>query len=250
MLNSLDIKKVVFLDIETVPQYPSYRDMPQNWQELFDARFRKDLDDKIHANTEFIIKDEIMETIYHNKASLFAEFGKIVCISIGWVDEKKSTEEKLVMVTKSFANKNEKELLTNFYATIKTLLDTNTPTRSLVAYNGFMFDFVFMAKRFLVNGFGIPKLLDFSESKPWEVGGLIDPKTIWKYNVFDHNTSLSLVAKFFDLPTSKDEMDGSQVKDEYYIKDNLSGITKYCEKDIKLLAQIVLKMKNSTQTIE
>lgn len=250
MLNIVDINKLIFLDIETVPQYPNYKEMPQNWQELFRSRFKKDFEDKIHDNQPFAVSEEICEEIYHNKASLFPEFGKIVCISIGWVDKDSVGKKELVFKTKSFADENEKLLLNTFLeATRSVLKNSLNPSRTFVAYNGFIFDFPFLAKRFILNDITLPPLFDYAERKPWEVNGLLDPKSIWKYNVFDHNTSLDLLANCFGIESSKTDMCGVDVKDVFYVEKDLPKIVKYCEADVMVLAQVVLKMKQMDNVI-
>lgn len=223
MLKSLDLSQVMVIDIETVPQFASYQDMPPHFQELWEQK------------THFQRKpDEDAESFYE-KAGIMAEFGKIICISMGiYTYEKKTYSLRL----KSIFGHNEKEILQSFY----DLLNKQVPSLVFCAHNGKEFDYPYLCRRFLVNGIEIPHQLQMAGKKPWEVHHL-DTMELWKFGDYKHYTSLNLLAAILAIPTPKDDIDGSQVRQVYYEEQNLNRIVTYCQKDVVTTAQVLLKFK-------
>ncbi len=288
MLNSKPINKIIFLDIETVPQEKSFFDLTVGKQKAFQWKFKKEYaelglgraehylqeafesirigttgipksdDPKIHLSSkqqkaalETMEADDRakMESLYNNKASLFAEFGKIVCISIGFIEGNVTDiippDVELPLKVLSFADHDEKKLLISFLAKMGSVINKAFDhTHHLCAHNGKVFDFPFIAKRFILNGLPLPAMFDFVDKKPWDLTYFIDTKEVWQFTVRDNATTLSLLCECFDVPTSKDDIDGSQVRGVYYEENDLPRIVKYCEKDIIALATIYLRMKS------
>jgi predicted PolB exonuclease-like 3'-5' exonuclease len=232
-MNLPDINKVLFMDIETVPQYKTFSEAPEILQHLFVQKFKNKTSEVQNA----ITTDEIWEEMWNLKAPLSAEFGKIVCISIGMIHNGK-------FATKSFASENELELLTKFVSgkTLEKFNDTSGKNSYICVYNGEIFDLPFVAKRLIINGLNVPKTLFFPDLKPWERNFIIDIKNIWKWDVYDGAISLGLLGCALGLEIHKDEMDGSMVKDVYYIEKNIKKISDYCEKDITLLYKVYEKL--------
>jgi len=226
MFDKIKEQNILFLDIETVPQYPSYQDLDERWKKLWDKKSK-------NISTE----DQISEQTY-NKAGIYAEFGKIICISVGFI--KKDGEQRQFRI-KSFANDDEKKLLMEFNSLI--IKSFNRDEHVLCAHNGKEFDFPYIARRILINGLKIPKIINMAGKKPWQIKHL-DTLELWRFGDYKNWTSLDLLTAVFNIPTPKDDIDGSQVAEIYYKNNDLERITKYCEKDVIAVAQLFLKYKN------
>lgn len=222
MLEQVRKENVLFLDIETVPQYPEYEQLPDNFKKLWAAKAAKQPPPGTVSAEEF-----------YERAGIFAEFGKIICISVGLINDG-------TLRIKSFSGKDETELLNEFANLLNTRF--NKPDFLLCAHNGKEFDFPYIARRMLVNGIKIPLLLDTAGRKPWEVQHL-DTMELWKFGDFKNYTSLALLTAIFDIPTPKDDIDGSQVAGVYWKDDNLDRIVEYCQKDVIAIVQLFLKYK-------
>jgi uncharacterized protein YprB with RNaseH-like and TPR domain len=226
MLDQINLEKILFLDIETVAQRHEFSQL--------DEDFKKHWEQK--AN--FISKEnETPEEVYQ-KAGIYAEFGKIVCISVGFIRLENGAK---TLRLKSFFNDDEKILLTEFFE----LLNQHYAYKDnlLCAHNGKEFDFPYIARRALVNGLKIPEILDLAGKKPWEVNHL-DTLQLWKFGDYKHYTSLSLLTSIFNIPTPKDDIDGSMVNDVYWKEKDLDRIAIYCQKDVVALTQLFLKFRN------
>lgn len=223
-LSIYDIKlsDVLFIDIETVPCYASYDLLPDNFKKLWDKK-----SDRIKSS-----ENETPNSLY-NRAGIYAEFGKIICISIGFFHED-------VFRVKSIFGNDEKELLISFSDTIKKFFTHSK--KMLCAHNGKEFDFPFIARRMLINGIHIPDVLNNSGKKPWEVEQL-DTMELWKFGDYKNYTSLELLCVIFDIPTPKDDIDGSMVYKIYWEEKNLARIAVYCQKDVVSIARILMKYK-------
>ncbi|MEC5394613.1 3'-5' exonuclease [Bergeyella sp. RCAD1439] len=222
MIQHIPIEKVLFLDIETVPQEPS-------WDTLNDTE-RKLWEKKTHYQR----KDEVSpEEFYGQRAGIMAEFGKIICISVGML------EKNGKLRIKSYASDNEKKLLESFGALF------NKPRLRdviLCAHNGKEFDFPWISRRFLINGMPPPVPFQMFGKKPWEIPHL-DTMELWKFGDYKSFISLELMAHIFGIPTPKDDIDGSMVSSIYYIEKDLFRIVKYCEKDVLTLANVFRRMR-------
>jgi DNA polymerase elongation subunit (family B) len=219
---SLDIhfNNILFLDIETVPQYPNYADAPEEYRTLWDKK-------AIYLKKS----DEDTPESLFAKAGIYAEFGKIVCISFGNVYNNK-------LYIKSFHSaESEIELLSEFEEMLSNFNKKN-PQLLLCAHNGKEFDFPYIARRMLINGIYIPTLLDVAGKKPWEVKNL-DTMELWKFGDIKHYTSLNLLAYVFNIPSPKDDIDGSMVHEVFYKDKNLQRIVEYCEKDVITIVQLM-----------
>lgn len=223
-MNNIALSNILFIDIETVSKYNSYDDLSDR--------------EKEHWNKKVVLlkSDKPADQLYFERAGIYAEFGKIICIGIGGID-KSLNKIKL----KAICSKDEKEVLLEF----KRIIENHPAKKNLIlcAHNGKEFDFPYICRRMLINGIELPDILDISEKKPWEVMHR-DTLEMWKFGDFKNYTSLDLLATIFDIPGSKYKMDGSMVNFEYYEKDNLQEIAEYCKEDVKVLIQLYLKMKN------
>jgi len=227
MLKNLNIEEVLFIDIETVPIAPEYSDLNEKWQQLWE-----------HKVEYQINNDEPAEVLY-DRAGIYAEFGRIICISAGYVFKKQG---ELFFRAKSFADEDEKKLIRNFFTAWDAF--SRAGKRKLCAHNGQEFDFPYIARRALVNNLVLPKIMDIAGSKPWEIkDSLIDTLQLWKFGNYKHFTSLSLLCELFNIPSPKDDIDGSQVAKIYWEERDIGRIIKYCEKDTLAVANLLLKYK-------
>lgn len=216
MLDNLPLQKVLFLDIETVPQCPSYDHLDDEWKDLWAAKSRF-----------FREKDNVELADSYHRAGIYAEFGKIVCISVAYfMDDKK-------LRTQSFFGKDEVKVLQSF---LDFVIKSNF--KLLCAHNGKEFDFPFMARRILIKRLPLPELLDMAGKKPWELAHL-DTMELWKFGDYKHYTSLSLLCKAFGIDTPKSDLDGSRVAEVYWKQQDLARIARYCEQDVRAVVALL-----------
>lgn len=223
---SFPVSNILFLDIETAPQYPDYNDMPEEWKQLWDTKSASLL--KYHEG-------QTNESLYP-RAGIYAEFGKIICISCG-VLQGADGHKKIVL--KSFYGDDEKLLLHQFSDMLNKW--SAGEQKFLCAHNGKEFDFPYLCRRMIINNLPIPSLLNIAGKKPWEVTHL-DTLELWKFGDFKSFTSLNLLAHTLGIPTPKDDIDGSMVWAVYWKEKNLERIVTYCQKDVVTVAQIYLRM--------
>lgn len=222
---SFSTDNLLVLDIETVRGYKTYDEMPDRLKAQWDrkASFLK--------NEEALTSAELFE----DRGGIYAEFGKIVAISAGFFTH---NGPEVGLRIKSFFNEKESELLQDFVNLIEKFEEQKL---TLCAHNGKEFDFPYISRRLLVNGMKLPYVLDTGGKKPWEVNH-IDTMEMWKFGDWKSYTSLELMAAIFDIPTSKDAIDGSQVGEVYYEENDLEKIAEYCGKDVLVTAQLLLKL--------
>ncbi len=222
MIHKIPLEKILFLDIETVPFAADWKELSETEQKLWEKK------------TRFQRKEEITgEDFYPERAGIMAEFGKIICITVGMV-EKNDT-----LKIKSFYGDDEKKLLIEFGEIF------NSPKLQdviLCAHNGKEFDFPWIARRFLINGMMPPIPFQLFGKKPWEIPH-IDTMELWKFGDYKSFVSLELLAHLFGIPTPKDDIDGSMVASIYYIEKDLFRIVTYCEKDVLTLANVFRRMR-------
>lgn len=227
MLNDLNIEEVLFIDIETAPLAPEFGKLSETWQKLWEHKMKSQLNE-----------NETAEDLYQ-RAGIYAEFGRIICISMGYIAKK---EGQRFYRVKSFFDENEKLLINNFFQALQKFMKVGKS--KLCAHNGQEFDFPYIARRAIVHGLNLPKILDIAGTKPWEIKDqLLDTLQLWKFGDYKHYTSLSLLCELFNIPTTKDDIDGSQVARVYWEDNNLNRIVKYCEKDTMAVANLLLRYK-------
>ena len=221
MLNDLKLDNVLFLDIETVPQVPTFGELDEKFKYLWEKKA-----EQLKRNKPDSTADQL-----YTSAGIYAEFGKIVCISCGYMNGK---EFRL----KSFYGDDEKILLSEFAELLDKHYSNNYSL--LCAHNGKEFDFPYIARRMLVNGIKLPDIVNLAGKKPWEIRHL-DTMELWKFGDYKHYTSLELLAAIFNIPTPKDDIDGSMVGHVYWVEKELDRIVTYCQKDVITIAQLLRK---------
>ena len=228
MLSKLNIQNVLFLDIETVPQQIDYTGLSETEKSLWDHK----------ANT--LSKGEQTGDELYERAGIYAEFGKIICISVGFI---KIEEDKREFRSRSFYGDNEAEVLSQFASMLNGHF--NRPQHLLCAHNGKEFDFPYIARRMVINRIEIPRILQISGLKPWEVQH-IDTMELWKFGDRKSFTAISLLAHVLGIDTPKDDINGSDVARVYYEEQDLERIERYCRKDTLTVAQVLLRLMGNS----
>jgi predicted PolB exonuclease-like 3'-5' exonuclease len=222
-----ELRDILFVDIETVANAPSLSAVNERMKVQWSRK------------ASFLKRDATQtdDLLYEQRAGIYAEFGKIVCIAVGkFYDTETGT---LGLRSKAYFGHDEKVVLGDFHSLITRLDPANL---RLCAHNGKEFDYPYLCRRMLVNEFEIPEALNLTGRKPWEVQHY-DTLEMWKFGDYKHYTSLDLLTALFDIPTSKTDMDGSQVNNVYYQDKDLNKIKDYCVRDVIALAQLFLKLK-------
>jgi uncharacterized protein YprB with RNaseH-like and TPR domain len=220
------LSNLLFLDIETVSLTKRFEQLEPRLQEAWGKK-------ALQLNPEC----SSIGDYFFEKAAIYAEFGKVIVIGIGYFHE--NAKGELCFRAKSIAHDSEKEVLSGFSELLQRSFAS--PELTLCAHNGKEFDFPYLCRRLLVNGLPLPSCLQMSGKKPWEIRHL-DTLELWKFGDRKHFTSLELLATIFGIPSSKQTIDGSMVNKAYYIDENLNQIAEYCKRDVLVLAQLFLKM--------
>jgi len=224
MLEQYSDFQILYLDIETTSAYPSYFDMPERIRLLWDKKAK-----------QINYKGDLKPMELFNRSGIYSEFGKIVCISVGYV-----VPDSLKLRIKSYYSHNEKNLLMGF----AELLNKHfySAKHLLCAHNGKEFDFPYIARRMLVHGLKLPALLNIAGKKPWEIRH-IDTLELWKFGDYKHYTSLDLLTAIFGIPSPKADINGSQVNEVYWIDQDIQRIAEYCQNDVIALVQLLNKYR-------
>lgn len=227
------IGDVLFLDIETASLTSTF--------DKLESRLKE----------EWIKKEKIIQkedpnlkpgSLYFERAGIYAEFGQVISVGVGYFQWKKK-EKKLTFRSKVFSDPEERELLLEF----KALLDKKKWI--LCAHNGKEFDFPYLGRRMLIQGISLPEPLQIAGKKPWEVRHL-DTLELWKFGDYKHYTRLELLASVFGIPSSKDDLDGSQVNTTFHLENDIEKINKYCLRDVEVTARVYLAMHPQIDEIE
>jgi 3'-5' exonuclease len=225
MLNHLSPENILFLDVETVPAWASYQEVPDPLKSLWDKK-----------SEYFRNENQSAEQVYP-RAGIYAEFGKIICISCGMIRARKGQRE---LIIKSYFGDDEKVLLEEFITVLEKF--SLRKKANLCAHNGKEFDFPFLARRILINRLKLPAMLDTAGKKPWETN-FLDTMELWRFGDFKHYTSLELLSHVFGIKSPKNDLDGSMVASVFYEEKNLKRIVSYCEQDVIALARLFLLFK-------
>ena len=222
-----ELRDVIFLDIETVAHHYDY----EHLDERLKAQWAR--------KASYFKRDSQLTDgdVYRDRAGIYAEFGRVVCVAVGKFVENENGD--VILRTKAYYGDDEKALLTD----LKAMLEKMDPMLTrLCAHNGKEFDFPYLCRRMLINCIPLPAILNLSSRKPWDVQH-IDTMELWKFGDYKHFTSLDLLAAIFNIPSSKSDIDGSQVNAVYHLENGLARIVDYCLRDVVVLAQLFLKLK-------
>ena len=236
MLEKIDIADVLFFDIETVSAQPDYESLSPTFKELWALKSKSIL----RRYEEELTEEEVSE-LYPEKAGIYAEFAKIVCISVGALYRSKE-DKQLKIRLKSFASKDEATLLRDFSALLQQ--HYNDPMKYyLCGHNIKEFDVPFICRRMVANQLELPRMLDLAGKKPWEMKHLLDTMALWKFGDYKSYTSLKLLAAVLDFPSPKDDIDGANVGRVFWEEGDIERISVYCEKDVLATAQLLFRYK-------
>ncbi len=226
MNTKINFEHILFLDIETVPEVENFNYLSEEKQELYALK------------THYQRKEEFTAEEFYDRAGIWAEFGKIVCISVGFFTHFNSEDRKF-RVTSFYGD--EVKILEDF----KELLSKHfyKPQHVLCAHNGKEFDFPYIARRMIIQQISLPEKLNLFGKKPWEIPHL-DTMELWKFGDYKHYTSLKLLTAILGIPSPKDDISGSEVGAVYYKEKNIKRIVTYCEKDTIAIAQLLLRFNN------
>ncbi|MDX9812184.1 MAG: 3'-5' exonuclease [Bacteroidales bacterium] len=216
---------ILFLDIETVPAVPSFDMLEEHMKELWEKK-----------SAQFRTGEQTAGTVY-DRAAIYAEFGKIICISAGVFTGRDPFRFRL----KSFFGDDEKEILSDFSLMLNRF--ARSRESQLCAHNGKEFDYPYLARRMVINRLVIPEMLNIAGKKPWEVK-LLDTMELWKFGDFRSFVSLDLLTSVLGLPSPKDDIRGSEVGEVYWNSHDITRIVTYCEKDVLAVARILLRLMN------
>lgn len=220
------LTELLLLDIETVPQFPSFAGLDPGWKSLFSGKISKT-----------VPEGHDPEEIYRSKAGIFAEFGKIICISTAFFCE--NGDQSLSLRMKSFSGHDEVQILRDF-TDLCYKMQQQQPQFQFAGHNIKEFDIPFICRRLLINGVPLPHCLQLHDKKPWEVK-MFDTLNWWKFGDHKNYISLHLLASVLGVPTSKTDMDGSMVQDVYYRENDLPRIVEYCQRDVVATANVILR---------
>ncbi|VAW13582.1 Polysaccharide biosynthesis protein WlaX [hydrothermal vent metagenome] len=225
MLHKINLEHILFLDIETVPQEKDFDQLDNTKQELWEQK------------SQYQRKEEVTAEEFYERAGIWAEFGKVICISVGYFKHK--GDIRTFRVTTFHGD--EPKLLKEF----KNLLNSHfSATKHLLCgHNAKEFDFPFIARRMIIHGIELPYKLNLFGKKPWEVPHL-DTMELWKFGDYKHFTSLKLLANILGISSPKGDIDGSMVRQVYYGDNDLDRIITYCELDVVTTAQVFLRLRN------
>ena len=228
MLQTINIENILFLDIETVPMTAEYNQLPDNFKKHWDKKCGQLIRFDRTLNEDQKLPENMFE-----RAGIYAEFGKIICVSTGIVNNQ-------TLRLKSFSSENETQLLVEFAELLNKANEKRI--QYLCAHNGKEFDYPYLIRRMLINNIPIPPMLDISGKKPWEVNHF-DTMELWKFGDYKNFTSLDLLSAIFSLPTPKDDIDGGDVGRVYWVEKDLPRIAKYCQKDVVAIVNLFLKFQ-------
>jgi len=231
MIEKIRLDNILFLDIETVPQEEHFNSLDDEMKQLWELK------------TQYQRKEEFTPEDFYDRAGIWAEFGKIVCISVGYFIIKGDIRN--FRVTSFFGE--EKKILLDF----NNLLNNhfNGAQHLLCGHNAKEFDFPFIARRMIINQVALPSKLNLFGKKPWEIAHL-DTLELWKFGDYKHFTSLKLLTKILGIPSPKGDIDGSQVGHVFYVEKDIDRIVTYCEKDVIAVAQVFLRFRKEDLLIE
>ncbi|GAA4309706.1 3'-5' exonuclease [Pontixanthobacter gangjinensis] len=224
MLHKLNLENVLFLDIETVPEFRDYSEMDEEKKLLWDEK------------SKYQRRDDFTAEEFYEKAGIWSEFGKIICISAGYFSFRNGSRNFRITSFKG----EEEQLLRDFNQLLEEYFFQ--PYQLLCAHNGKEFDFPYIARRMLIHNMRLPSKLNLFGKKPWEVPHL-DTLELWKFGDYKHYTSLKLLTHVLGIPSPKEDIDGSMVREVYYENGELDRIVQYCERDVIAIAQVILRLR-------
>lgn len=230
LISPKHLPNTLFIDIETATTAATYADLSERLQPLWAKKCRS-----LSRNND--LTEEETAAMFIDRGAIYSEFAKVVCVSVGYLIGK-SPDKKLRL--KSFYGHEEQAVLQDLSDMLERHFN-DLNKHCICGHNIKEFDIPFICRRMVINGVKIPTILDVAGRKPWEVGHLIDTMQLWKFGDYKNFTSLNLLTAIMDIPSPKDDIDGSEVGRVYHQENDLPRIVKYCEKDVITVAQLALR---------
>ncbi len=227
------IYDLLFLDVETVSAYPTYDDVPEFEQGLWKEKAKywmKDVEDQ----------EEGARLAYGARAAILAEFGQVVCISMGFLAKGNRPEEDVLRI-KSWYGTDEKAILTPFSTVLESHFG-NPMSHMLCGHNIREFDVPYLCRRMLMQGMPLPPMLDVAGKRPWQLKHILDTLELWKFGDIKHYISLKLLTHCLGIDSPKSDISGADVGRLYYEDNDLDGLARYCEGDVLAVAQVMRKL--------
>jgi hypothetical protein len=236
-----NISQTLFIDIETSALSSNYKELSPPDQKYWDIKTNQL---KRPNDIDFGCSQELF---YQKRAGIYAEFSRIVCISVGYIDV--ITKHKALIITKSFFHLNESKILNEFAEFLQDKT-TNNDIAYLCGHNLKEFDIPFLCRRMIVNNIILPDMIMISGKKPWQIPFIIDTLELWKFGDYKNYISLDLLCSILKVPSSKEEMSGSDVHDYFWVKKQYSKICEYCELDVYSTALVYLRLRQIFQKLD
>lgn len=225
------LEEILFIDIETVPVTNDYLQLSAGMQEQWNRKIR---------SLKFLNSDaEPPEALFMEKAGIYSEFARIVCIGIGCLSRDADLSWKLLL--KSLTAPDERTLLHSFTGALSKF-GVRYPQFRFCGHNIREFDLPFLCRRMVIHNMPLPASLQLQGKKPWEILH-IDTLELWRFGDYKNYTSLALLAEVLGIPSPKEDMDGSMVGKMYWEEKNTGRIARYCLQDVLTTARVYLRMK-------
>lgn len=226
------LKHLLFIDIETASGHLSFDELSEGLQQEW---LRK-------AQTKWNAEPEDAPRLFFEKAAILAEFGKIVCISVGCLRQR---GEELKLLLRSYASEDEKSLLKSFCEGLNKFIQSlgggQARPLTFVGHNIKEFDLPYISRRLIIQGMPLPECMRLHGKKPWEVPHL-DTMQLWGFGDVKAFTRLALLAEVLGIPSPKDDINGADVTRVYWQEKDLTRIATYCQKDVETTAKIYLRL--------
>ena len=229
MINLNSVSNIIFLDIETASQFKSHDSLNEAKLKIWSKKA-----DSIRARDRKLINDSDA-SLYRKRSAIYAEFGRIVCISLGFLSYDPSEGWRIKL--RSFHGRDETSILAEF----KKLIESASFTH-LAGHNIREFDIPYICRRMLANSMGLPAYFDFRQKRPWQIHKLIDTLDLWRFGDFKNYASLETLCDLLAIPSPKSGMDGSEVSDHFWAHETSDAIAEYCEKDVVATINLYLKL--------
>ena len=236
MLPPFELTKVLFLDIETVSNFKEYSHLDEDWKSLWTTKANA-----LARGRETALEEDEVASKYQDRGAIYSEFGRIVCISVGILLRDWESREMRVRLT-SFFGKDEKKLLGEFAQLMNQYYPDPTQFY-LCGHNIKEFDIPYICRRMVVHEIELPAMFQLAGKKPWETKYILDTLDLWRFGDFKNYTSLKLLTKLFEIPSPKDDIDGSEVGRVFWEEDDVERIARYCEKDVLAVVQLMLRFQ-------
>lgn len=224
-------KNILYIDIETCSLYSDFYKLSDREKMLWAAKCKT----FIKSYDDFEGQKTVLTELYKSKAGIYAEFAKVLCISVAFISTE-NNEEKLIIF--SFCNSNESLVLQSF----AYFLTQHPELKYFCGHNIREFDIPFLARRYSIAGIPIPYMINLRGKKPWEIKHLLDTMELWKFGDYKNYTSLQLLAAIFNLDDPKQNISGADVHDVFWGEKDLDRIKIYCEQDVKTVFQLYNRM--------